>query len=78
LSSRAASRIFRRLWFCLATLVFNVAPLLVGTKPLLTPIAVAILVLPMMAINALLERIVFTGAERLEIRSRRSERTRVA
>jgi len=65
--------------FGLVMIIFNIAPLLVGARShLLTPISVAVLILPMIAINALLERIVFTDAERQEIKSRASERTRVA
>ena len=60
-------------------IVFNIAPLLVGaTSHLLAPIVVAVMILPMIAINALLERILFTDEERLEIKSRSSQRTRVA
>jgi hypothetical protein len=63
----------------LVIIVFTIGPLLIESKShLFVPIAVAALILPMIAINALLERIVFTDAERLEIRARRSERTRVA
>jgi hypothetical protein len=64
--------------FGLVMIVFNVAPLLVGTKShLLIPIAVAVLIPPMLAIHALLERIVFTDGERREIKSSASQRTRV-
>ena len=65
--------------FGLVMIIFSIAPFLVGARShLLTPIAVAVLILPMIAINALLERIVFSDAERQEIKSHAPERTRVA
>ena len=65
--------------FVLIMIVLNIAPLLVEAKShLFVPIALAALIFPLIAINALMERIVFTDAERLEIRARKSERTRFA
>jgi hypothetical protein len=65
--------------FGLVMIVFNIAYLIGEAKPhLLFLIAVAVLTLPMLAIHALLERIVFTDEERQEIKSLRSQRTRVA
>jgi hypothetical protein len=64
--------------FGLVMIVFNTGYLIVGAKShLLMPIAVVVLMLPAIAINALVQRILFTDEERLEIKSRNSERTQV-
>jgi hypothetical protein len=64
--------------FGLFMIVLNVAYLIVGAKShLFVPIAVVVLILPELAIIALLERILFTDEERLEIQSRTSQKTRV-
>jgi hypothetical protein len=65
--------------FGLVMMTFNIGYLIVGAKPhVFIPIAIVVLTLPMLAISALLERILFTDEERLEIKSRTSQRTRVA
>ena len=64
--------------FGLIMMVFNIAYLLVGARPhVFVPVAVVVLMLPAIAINVLLERILFTAEERLEIESQYS-RTRAA
>jgi hypothetical protein len=64
--------------FALVMIIFNIAYLIVGAKPhVFVPIAVVVLMLPAIAINVLLERILFTDEERLEIKSHNSQRTQV-
>ena len=79
ISLRYRSAFFGGSGFILFIIIVNVANLIVGAKShLFVPIVVAVLMLPMIAINALLERIVFTDEERLLMKSRASQRTRVA
>jgi hypothetical protein len=64
--------------FGLVMMVFNIAYLIVGTKPhVFIPVAVIALMLPAVAINLLLERILFTAEERLEIESQNSRRHQI-
>ena len=64
--------------FGLVMMVMNIGYLVVGAKShLFIPIAVVVLMLPAVAINVLLERILFTAEERLEIESHNSRRYQI-
>lgn len=64
--------------FGLVMMVFNIGYLIVGAKPhVFVPIAVMVLMLPAVAVNVLLERILFTAEERLEIESHHSRRHQI-
>jgi hypothetical protein len=61
--------------FAATMMAFNLAPLIVGAKPhVFIPIVVTVLMLPSVAISALLQRMLFTAEERLEMRSHYSRR----
>jgi hypothetical protein len=59
-------------------IAFQAGYLIVGAKPhVLVPIAVIVLMLPALAVTALLERILFTDEERQEIKSQTTQVYRV-
>jgi hypothetical protein len=59
-------------------MAFAIGHLIVGAKPhVLVPIAIMVLMLPVLAIGTLLERILFTDEERQEIKSQTTQVYRV-